>query len=227
MNPSTSAVGRESSVSGARADELAGRAGTLWLLDGGGEKLLELDPVYGSVRSADRASRRPHGRHREGRRQPHQPPQLVARVRLAVDGPNLWLTDGANGLVELDATSGKVIRRVDLGMPLEDVASGLGAVWALSGTDARPCSELDPASGRIRSRIKLEAKTGITAPYPFALVAGEGAVWVLNGNSTTVTRIDPKLGAVTATIPLAIGSDPDELAAGAGAVWVAGTGDGQ
>jgi branched-chain amino acid transport system substrate-binding protein len=229
VNTRTFAVRRESAVAGARADELAGGAGALWLLDGVGRgRLIEIDPVYGSVRSRIRLPDPPAAdtaRVARKSAQPPQPPQLTAGRRFAVDGAELWVTDGADDLVELDADSGKQIRRVDLGMPLEDVVAGLGAVWALSGTGATVL-ELDPSSGRIRSRIRLETKTGPTAPYPFALVAGEGAVWVLSGNSTTVTRIDPKLGAVTATIPLAIGSDPDELAAGDGAVWVGGTGDG-
>jgi YVTN family beta-propeller protein len=45
-------------------------------------------------------------------------------------------------------------------------------------------------------------------------------VWVLNGNTGTVTRIDPTLNAVTATTPR-LSVDPTRIAAGAGAAWVA------
>jgi branched-chain amino acid transport system substrate-binding protein len=41
-----------------------------------------------------------------------------------------------------------------------------------------------------------------------------------------VVRINPQVGEVTDTIPLGIGSDPAALAVGAGAVWVADSGDG-
>ena len=49
---------------------------------------------------------------------------------------------------------------------------------------------------------------------------------MLNGNTPSVTRIDPQLGAVTATIPLGVGSNPTAIATGAGAVWVPLSGDG-
>ena len=45
-------------------------------------------------------------------------------------------------------------------------------------------------------------------------------MWVLNGNTGTVTRVDPALNAVTATTPR-LSVDPIRIAAGAGAVWVA------
>ena len=76
------------------------------------------------------------------------------------------------------------------------------------------------------NRIPLLTKPGIAAPFPFALAAGDGAVWVLNGNSDSVTRVDPTIGAVTATIPLGTGSVPETIAAGDGAVWIADNGDG-
>lgn len=49
---------------------------------------------------------------------------------------------------------------------------------------------------------------------------------MLNGNTPSVTRIDPELASVTATIPLGVGSNPSAIAAGAGSVWVALTGEG-
>ncbi len=61
---------------------------------------------------------------------------------------------------------------------------------------------------------------------PIAVAVGEGAVWVLNGNAPSLTRIDPELAAVTDTIPLGVGSNPTAIATGAGAVWVALSGDG-
>ena len=49
---------------------------------------------------------------------------------------------------------------------------------------------------------------------------------MLNGNTQSVSRIDPEFGGVTATVPLGIGSNPNDIAAGAGAVWVTNGGDG-
>src|SRR4029450_10590301 len=58
-------------------------------------------------------------------------------------------------------------------------------------------------------------------PYPYALTVGEGFVWVLNGNTATLTKIDTRLKGVTATIPLSREQNPLGIAAGAGAVWLA------
>ncbi len=54
-----------------------------------------------------------------------------------------------------------------------------------------------------------------------AVAVGEGAVWVANPLSGTVTRVDPARGAVTATISLGAGDEPNALVTGDGAVWVA------
>jgi virginiamycin B lyase len=53
---------------------------------------------------------------------------------------------------------------------------------------------------------------------PTAVEVGEGAVWVLNSNEQTVSRIDPTTRAVVRTI--GTGPGPSDLAVGDGAVWV-------
>jgi ABC-type branched-subunit amino acid transport system substrate-binding protein/DNA-binding beta-propeller fold protein YncE len=55
-----------------------------------------------------------------------------------------------------------------------------------------------------------------TAPGNVAV--GEGAVWALNNEERTVSRIDPETGKVTRTFETP--GVPSELAAGAGALWV-------
>jgi branched-chain amino acid transport system substrate-binding protein len=65
----------------------------------------------------------------------------------------------------------------------------------------------------------------LESPYPLAVAAGEGFVWVLNGNTATVTKIDPEQRTVAATIPIGIEHGPARIAVGDGAVWVA-NGDG-
>jgi DNA-binding beta-propeller fold protein YncE len=73
-------------------------------------------------------------------------------------------------------------------------------------------------------RIPIAGRSGVLAPYPIRLTVGAGAVWVLNGNTGTVTRVDPALNAVTATSSR-ISLDPTRIAAGAIAVWVADSAD--
>jgi YVTN family beta-propeller protein len=50
------------------------------------------------------------------------------------------------------------------------------------------------------------------------VAVGAGAVWVVNRNDGTVSRIDPDRNEVVATI--AIGREPRRIAAGGKAVWV-------
>ena len=49
------------------------------------------------------------------------------------------------------------------------------------------------------------------------MAVGAGSVWVASGDGT-VSRIDPNSGRVVATIT--VGGTPEDVAVGAGAVWV-------
>ena len=208
---------------GSYVDELEDAGSGLWLLDAGGRRLLEVDPFYASVAMRVPLPAVPAGERVAPTRFATGGAAPAVNVALAIGDQRLWLTDGATGLLELDAASGRTIRRLDLHVPLNAVAAGAGAVWALSGPRAA-VFEVDPRTGRETARIPLESRRGVAAPFPFALAVGEGAVWVLGGSPASVTRIDPKLGSVTATIPLGIGADPVAIATGSGAVWVADSG---
>jgi len=74
-------------------------------------------------------------------------------------------------------------------------------------------TRIDPRSGTIVGSIPV-------GNGPSALVAGEGAVWVVNRHDGTLSRIDPATNTVSGTAP--VGSDPTAVTAGNGAVWVAG-----
>jgi YVTN family beta-propeller protein len=53
---------------------------------------------------------------------------------------------------------------------------------------------------------------------PAALAVGNDSVWVANSGDGSVSRIDPRTNAVTATV--AVGHRPQGIAIAAGAVWV-------
>ena len=57
-----------------------------------------------------------------------------------------------------------------------------------------------------------------------AIAAGAGALWVASEETDTVTRLDPRTGAVVA--PVTVGHAPSALAVGEGAVWVVNRADG-
>src|SRR3989454_976752 len=67
-----------------------------------------------------------------------------------------------------------------------------------------------PSSGDIVAEVPVGAT-------PAAVSVGEGAVWVLNVDDRTISRIDPETKAVRT---LAIGATPTDLVAGAGGVWI-------
>jgi YVTN family beta-propeller protein len=72
-------------------------------------------------------------------------------------------------------------------------------------------------TGRQRGQVPVGAS-------PSAVAAGDGSIWVANGDANTVSRIDPSKHVVIETIP--VGHDPDAIAFGGGFVWVANSLDG-
>jgi ABC-type branched-subunit amino acid transport system substrate-binding protein len=208
VNTRSLAVGDVVPVDAAVTDIAASRE-AVWLLDARRHALVRVDAAYGTV---------------SGRR-PLVPGRRSARPGVAAGHGAVWATDGTRRLLKLDPEDGSVIRRFDLGQPVDDVAAGAGAIWVIGGAPARVL-EVDPRSGSVRARIPIAGRGGVTGPAPFAVAAGEGAVWVLNGNAPSLTRIDPRLATVSATIGLGVGSNPSAVATGAGAAWVALNGDG-
>ena len=95
------------------------------------------------------------------------------------------------------------------------VASGEGAVWALGAAGA--LFKIDPGSGELAGQTVQVANATDVA-------AGLGFVWVASG-AGTVTRFDPSTGSQVGK-PIAVGAQPQALAIGEGAVWVASAKDG-
>jgi DNA-binding beta-propeller fold protein YncE len=136
---------------------------------------------------------------------------------VALAGGFAWVTDGSDHLVRSDAR-GRVSRRT-IPHPLDGIASGAGALWAISRRDAAVV-RIDPRTGAVTDDIPIVRRSGSKAPAPIAIAVTASAVWVLNGNTATVSRIDASTRAVTATIPLALEASPRDIEAAAGAVWV-------
>ena len=102
-------------------------------------------------------------------------------------------------------------------IPIFALAGGSGG----AGADAVPADAvgvIDAASGKLGSTVK----TGGVAPSSVAY--GSNAVWVANGGSNTVTKIDAETHQAIDTIP--VGGSPTAVAVSPGAVWVANNFDG-
>jgi glutamine cyclotransferase len=107
---------------------------------------------------------------------------------LAAGAGGVWITDGSSLLRRADPASGAIVRRFDVRVPLNGVAVGEGAVWAISGSTASVL-RIDPRSGRVTARILIVGRRGSESPYPIAIATGLGSVWVLNATAASVTRI--------------------------------------
>jgi DNA-binding beta-propeller fold protein YncE len=87
-------------------------------------------------------------------------------------------------------------------------------VWTISGASAT-VFRVD-REGRETDRIPIASRPGFRSPYPLALAAGQGFMWVLNGNTATVTKIDPERRGISRTIPIGLVRALARLAVGDG-----------
>jgi peptide/nickel transport system substrate-binding protein len=76
---------------------------------------------------------------------------------------------------------------------------------------------INAKSGKISAQIPV-------GHAPSAVAAGEGAIWVANGDENSVSRIDSKTNNVSQTID--VGGGPSGIAVGGNSVWVANGLDG-
>ena len=149
--------------------------------------------------------------------------ELTSHVSLAVAGGAIWIADGSRRLVRIDERTG-ASRRVDAGVRASALATGAGALWAVSAEDAAVV-RISPASGSVTGRAALVGRRVGRTPFPATVAATPADVWVLNGNTATLTRLDPRSVSVVATVKLGLDRVPSGLAADASAAWVA-NGDG-
>jgi DNA-binding SARP family transcriptional activator/DNA-binding beta-propeller fold protein YncE/ABC-type branched-subunit amino acid transport system substrate-binding protein len=85
---------------------------------------------------------------------------------------------------------------------------GVGGISSV--VQGNSLAAIDPATGRVVAEVPVGAT-------PSAVAVGGGAVWVLNADDQTISRVDAETKEVRT---FAIGATPTDLAAGAGGVWV-------
>lgn len=110
----------------------------------------------------------------------------------------------ALAVAALLATSTVVVRQ------LAKEPTGLGSLGENS------VGMVDAASGRLVRSIAVD-------PDPSAVASGFGAIWTVNTNADSVSRIDPRAGTVTRVL---VQSAPSAITIGSGSVWVANSGSG-
>jgi DNA-binding SARP family transcriptional activator/ABC-type transport system substrate-binding protein len=138
----------------------------------------------------------------------------VVAAFLALDATGHRSGAVTDGVVRIDARSGDVVRRVELGTAPGPTVAGAGAIWTSSAVD-NTISRVDPRTGKLQT-IPVGFR-------PAGLAVGDNALWVANGESNTLERIDP---ATMHEAETAVGNAPAGVAIGWGSVWVANTADG-
>jgi YVTN family beta-propeller protein len=120
------------------------------------------------------------------------------------------------GVVEISATTNRVLRQVALEAP-NDVETGLGSTW-VTDTQASNATVAQMPSGPTR-RPARTALARATATSPDDLAVGEGAVWATVAD--VLYRIDPaRPGAARRISALGRGGLLAGVAVGAGALWI-------
>jgi branched-chain amino acid transport system substrate-binding protein len=188
---------------GAPRDVVAGRD-AVWTIDERGGRLVGISLDYRRVV------------HRFALPRPAVPPQLRP-VRSfdawALGAGAVWVTDGSSRITGVDPRAGH-LTRIETRQPLNDVTVAGGRLWAISGPRATVVG-IDPRRHRVTDRIPIASRPGARSPYPIAVEAGLGSLWVLNANTATVTRIDPVERVVVGTTAIGIQHSPARMAVGA------------
>jgi outer membrane protein assembly factor BamB/predicted Ser/Thr protein kinase len=186
---------------------LAMGEGSLWALGLDGKTVMRLDP----------ATRRVEKRFRLNRR----------AANIAAGAGAVWLeSDGR--LRRMDPRTGTILSTTKLpsagpypgDVPAQNwfypaVAVGAGAVWAINQN--RTVSRIDPATGKRRATIQVDALT---------IAAGREGVWFVNGDETrSIRSIDPRTNRPGQTIRVGA-QNLSAVVVGGGAVWASAEGDG-
>jgi streptogramin lyase len=181
---------------GGKAVRLARGQGAIWVADEAQGSLLRVDPLTNQVAQ---------------RVQVAQPGPLDVAA-----GPDIvWAAACAvPELIQVDPLSDQVVASIPLEEPCWTARLAEGYLWVSVGDDG--VQVRDPMSGQLKGTIAVGSG-------PAALASGEGAMWVLNVNSHTVSRIDPRARRVTDTIPIPLQGNLTDISVGEGAVWVVGT----
>ena len=121
----------------------------------------------------------------------------------------------ADGLVVVDARSGRIDDANHLAGTPGAMATGGGSAW-LADADNNAVLRIDPATGTVTDRIPVDND-------PSDVAFGDGALWAGSTVAGTIARIDPATGTVTQNLKL--GVTESALAFGLGSLWVADPND--
>lgn len=103
---------------------------------------------------------------------------------------SVWIGLGSGDIVRFDASSGNTQARIRGTAYVHGIAVAWGALWVVAGGVAR----VDPITGVTRD------VRGLADADLVELAGGAGALWVVDGRSNEILRIDPRRVKITARI---------------------------
>jgi hypothetical protein len=168
--------------------------GTIWTLGGLGGSLTRRDPT----------TLVPHGRVEIG----------DFATAIAAGSDAAWVTTKYNGLLRIDPDTNLIVDHFTFSaraVPV-DVVVVADAVWIASEGDDF-VTRIDPTT---REQTPISVGDG-----PTAIAYGFDSVWVACKGDGTVWRIDPATTPPKVVKHWNLGASPEDIAAGAGAVWIA------
>lgn len=175
----------------ATAGPVPGGHGFVWVVDN----------EHGLLVGADQSNLRGEG--------PIAIPQ--GAVRVAVDGTDVWVTNGENTVTHVGA-GGVVDPPVTVGTGPIGLAVRDGVVWVANSEDS--------TVGRFVAGLTGPAPAIAVAAAPIAVAAGADGAWVLSQDARRLTRLDPKSGRVLRTT--AVDTSPRGIALTTTRVWLVG-----
>jgi YVTN family beta-propeller protein len=193
IDPGTNQIVDTIDVGGKGNLDVAVGAGAVWVQNSGEQAIQRIDPKTNRVIATIPVS---------------------DPVHLGIGGGSVWTSNYGHGSVtRIDTSTNAVVATVPV--PDSDphgIAVLDDAVW-VALDDARQAVRIDPATN--------EAVAVVPSGSYGSLVVGSGSLWG-PGPKSSILRIDPVSGSVTATIDVGAGEFyQPELAAGEGSVWVA------
>jgi YVTN family beta-propeller protein len=139
---------------------------------------------------------------------PHAPTGLA----ITPDGRRVWVASAADTAINrIDTGAGRVVKRIELPQPPDQVAYGDDAVWVTS-TKGNAVLRIDPATSKVET---IPVGNG-----PSGIAFGADRVWVANSQDGTISAIDPQTSLV-ATQRLGFQPTAVAVVAEQRAVWVA------
>jgi hypothetical protein len=112
-------------------------------------------------------------------------------------------------------TSIETVRRSPT--PVWTIASGEGALWAITGYELDTIERIDPKANAVVETFPL-GQIGESSGWRYRMTVGAGAVWLLAPAS--LWRIDSTTKRVVGSVPLDRREEGGTIATGEGAVWI-------